>query len=109
MVKQIYLTVLGPIEKKVQENYSGLTQLDVQLLLPSLYQYDVITQEQMEIIRQKSLKSEKMMYLLNDVILPSVRVGDIEKFQNLLKVFAESEDTTVQAVGRKLGMLNVSW
>ena len=107
MVKQTYLIVLGPyanIEKKVQENYPHLTLLDVHLLLPNLYAKDVVTPQQMEIIKTTNLKSDKMMYLLNSVIIPSLRVGIIDKFKSFLEVCEESDDVIVQAVGKKLGM-----
>ena len=106
MLKQIYLNYLGiyeNLEKKVQENYKHLTQLDAESMLPDLFAIEVITQEEKEIIKKKTLKREKMEYLLDEVILRSLKVGDIKKFKGFLYACEESEDHTIQIVGKKLG------
>ena len=40
-----------------------------------------------------TLSSKKMEHILDKIIIPSLRAGVIEKFQNFLEAMEDSEDT----------------
>ena len=74
-------------------------------MLCSLFAKDVITSEDKDTISQiKLLECDKMQYLLDRVIIPSLKAGIIEKFKLFLEVMEESEDLTTKTVGQRLGM-----
>ena len=55
-----------------------------------------------------TLSSKKMEHILDKIIIPSLRAGVIEKFQNFLEAMEDSEDTTIVVVGSRLGKWNFS-
>ena len=94
-------------KQKVKEAYTRLTNLDVTAMLGSLYAKDVITLRQKQQIIDIPIDSDRMEYLLNEVIIPSLQAGRIEKFRLLLEIMEQSDDQMVKSVGRRLGTLNL--
>ena len=82
-----------------------LINLEVKPMLGGLYSKDVITTEHSEVISNKVTKRERMEYLLNQFIIPSLKAGMIDKFKGFLEVMESSEDIAVTTVGQRLGTL----
>jgi len=95
-------------KKKVKEMYTRLINLNVSAMLGHLYSKDVITAREKQIIQSTiPLESDKMGYLLDNIILPSLESGVIIKFKLFLEVMEESDDPVTRAIGSQLGMLNL--
>ena len=74
-------------------------------MLPSLYAKDVITLvDKKTISLTKPLEWDKMQYLLDQIIIPSLQAGVLQKFELFLKVMEESEDIVTRTLARQLGM-----
>ena len=71
-------------------------------MMGSLYAKDVITNEERKIIDAKT-GQEKMMHLIADIIIPSLRLNNYEKYKGFLEVMEESEDSDVKSMAKKLG------
>ena len=73
-------------------------------MMGSLFAKDVITNEERKIIGDK-IGEEKMMYLIADVIIPSLRINKYTKYKGFLEAMEESEDSDVKSTVEKLGKL----
>jgi len=93
--------------QKVKDNYKYLISLDTTAMLASLFAKGVITSQDKNIISQTiPLERDKMQYLLDQIIIPSLKAGIIEKFKLFLQVMEKSEDLMTNIVAQQLGMLN---
>ena len=73
-------------------------------MLPTLYAKGVITLEDKDTITlTKSLERDKMQYLLDQIIMPSLQAGVIQKFKLLVEVMKGSEDVVTRKVAQQLG------
>ena len=73
-------------------------------MLPTLYAKGVITLEDKDIISlTKPLQRDKMQYVLDQIIMPSLQAGVIQKFKLLVKVMKGSEDVVTRKVAQQLG------
>ena len=90
--------------QKLKDCYDDLINIDTTVMLDSLYAKDVITLVDKETIsKTKPLKREKMRYLLDQIIIPSLQVGVIEKFKHFLEVLESSDDIVTRTVAQRLG------
>ena len=60
--------------------------------------------EEKKKIRNFSLNSKKMEYLLDDIIMPSLDANVTVKFQGFLEVMMKSDDSALTNMAKKLGM-----
>ena len=101
----IYSGAYGSIIQKLKDNYNDLIILNATIMLPSLYAKDVITLVDKDTISlTKPLERDKMQYLLDQIIIPSLQAGVLQKFKLFLEVMEESEDTVTRTMARQLGM-----
>ena len=84
-----------------------LTTLKYNAMMGSLYAKDVITDNERKIIDLK-IGEEKMMYLILDIIIPSLRLDNFNKYKGFLKAMEESDDTDLRSMAEKLGELITS-
>ena len=92
------------------DNYEDLIELNATAMLASLFSKRVITLIEKDIILQtKPLEREKMQYLLDKIIIPSLQAGVVQKFELFLEVMKGSEDIAINILAQKLGMLNSVW
>ena len=70
-------------------------------MLGSLFAKGVITLQEKRTIYAKN---DKMSYLLDNIILPSLKANAIQKFELFLEVMKGSEDITTRNVACRLGM-----
>ena len=89
---------------KIIANYVEITDLPVNLILQELLDKKVILSRQMEIIEAKSLQSERMEYILDRIILPSLEMEISTYFNSLLDVMEKSDDEKFTSMAQKLGM-----
>ena len=94
-------------KQKIKDAYTRLVNLNVTALLGALYSRDVITSREKQIIHSITIESDKMAYLLDHVIIPSLEAGTTEKIKHLLEVMEGSDDPVIKSVGRRVGMLSV--
>ena len=96
--------VYADVVQKVKDNYNDLINLNTTAMLPSLYTKDVITLEDKDTIaKMKVLERDKMQHLLDQIIIPSLQAGVIQKFNLFLEVMGKSDDTVTKTVAQKLG------
>ena len=89
--------------KNVRDHYSKLTtSFPINDLLPSLYSKRVITSDQKEQIQKKQLRKEKVSYLLDSVIIPSLELDDTTLYDNLIKVMEDCDDITAHRLAKLL-------
>ena len=91
-------------KENVQKNYGHLTNLPIGLIVGKLYAKGVILLEEKEIIDIKQIQRNKMMYLLDNVITPSLSNGISIKLKGFLEVMEESGDPIFTDMAKTLGM-----
>ena len=64
----------------------------------------VITNQQRKIIDDK-IGEDQMIYIIADIIIPSLKVNNSKKYNGLLEAMEESDDTDLQAMAKKLSKL----
>ena len=90
--------------QKVKDNYKDLINLNTTVMLASLYAEGVITLVDKDTITlTKPLERDKMQYLLDSIIVPSLEAGVFQKFKLFLEVMEKSEDTVTRTVAQRLG------
>ena len=101
--------VCAGVVQKVKDNYKDLINLNTTMMLASLYAKGVITLVEKDTITlTKPLERDKMQYLLDSIIVPSLQAGVFQKFKVFLEVMEKSEDILTRTVAQRLGnCLNV--
>ena len=85
--------------------YDKICMLKVKDLLPSLFSKGVVTLQQKQKIENKEqFEQEGMKVLLDDVILPSLKLNTTEKYKGFLQSMEESDDQTWKEMAKRLGM-----
>ena len=90
---------------KLKKQLGTLTRLNYNAIMGSLYAKDVITNEQRKLIAAE-IGEEKMMYLIVDIIIPSLKVNNYKKYKGFLEAMEESEDSDLKSTAKTLGMFN---
>jgi len=93
-------------KKNIKRSYTELTNLPITTILSKLYAKDVITLKEKQTIETSNfpLNSDKMEYLLDSVITPSLANDVTMKFKGFLEVMEESGDPILLNMAKKLGM-----
>ena len=92
------------VVQKVIDSYEDLINLNTTVMLASLYAKGVITLVDKDTITQmKPLERDKMQYLLDSIIVPSLEAGVFQKFKLFLEVMEKSEDIVTRTVAQRLG------
>ena len=94
----------------MKDYYNDLINLNATAMLPNLYAKRVISLEEKDTISlTKPLERDKMQYLLDKIIVPSLQAGVIQKFELLLEVMEGSEDVVTRNVAQQLGIYIASY
>ena len=88
--------------EKVKANYDKLTNLPIESMIGKLFAKRVITLEEKERIDSKPIKRDKMMFLLDGVIIPSLLNNIGVKFKGFLEVMEESDDPVLTDMAKDL-------
>ena len=75
-------------------------------MLGSLIAEDVVTDEQRKIIDGK-VGQEKMISLIMDIIIPSLKLNNCKKYKGFLIAMEESDDTDLNSTAKNFGELTV--
>ena len=87
---------------------SALTKLNYSAMMAFLlFSKDVITNGQSQIIDAK-IGGEKMMYLVVDILIPSLKLDHCKKYRGFLEAMEESDDGDLKSMAKKLGKLITS-
>ena len=92
---------------ELKNQLGKLTKLKYNAMMGSLYAKYVITDREREIIDNK-INEDKMMYLIVDIIIPSLRLGYYKKYKKFLEAMEESDDPNLSSMAEKLGKLITS-
>ena len=71
-------------------------------LMPMLISKEVVSGIHQNNMTQQNDNTHKTLYLLNDIVMPSLGVGVLETFEKLLQVMEESKDLTCQSLATEL-------
>ena len=74
-------------------------------LIPSLYANRVITDDDKKIMEIKPLEKDRVMYLLDEVLMRSLKSDYGKKYNGFLEVLQESDDPLAKELTKKLGEL----
>ena len=85
----------------------ALTRLNYSAMMGSLYSNNVITDGQRQIIDAK-IGEGKMMYLIVDILIPSLKLDHCKKYRGFLEAMEESDDSDLKNMAKKLGKLITS-
>ena len=88
----------------VKINYAELMRLRIDPMLSSLFAKKVIALQQKHKMEQFPLSTQKMMYLLDNIIIPTLKINIIGKFQAFLDVMEQSNDPLLINMAKKLSM-----
>ena len=69
-----------------------------------LFARDVITNDEKTIIDAKTGR-EKMMFLITDIIIRSLKLNFCKKYKGFLEAMEKSDDSDLRSTAEKLGML----
>ena len=90
-------------KENITKYYVELTNVRVDSMLAQLYAKRVITEKEKEMIDTLHLKSKKMEYFLDSVIIPSLANKVAIKFEGFLEVMKKSGDQMLIDMAMKLG------
>ena len=83
--------------KCIRKNYVALSQgLPTDAILGDLLQEEVITDEQKTKIDLKQTPKEKAEYILDQVIIPSLKTGFTNKYLKFVEVMKDSDDDSAK-------------
>ena len=88
--------------RKIGGHRHNLEQLPINTLLALLYGRDVISIKEKRTMDNITLPSDKMTYLLDDILIRSLQSGDMVKFNKFCEVLEEKGHT---AMAKRLGLL----
>ena len=92
------------INSKITANYVELVHLPIELIRRDLFAKKVITFRQKELIETMHLQHQKMEYILDKVIIPTLKLKISTVFKKFLEVMEESGDEELILMAYKLGM-----
>ena len=70
----------------------------------SLFAKGVITKQDRKMIDAK-IGQEQMIYLIADIIIPSLKLKFCKKYKGFLKAMEESDDSNLNSTAKRLGKL----
>ena len=88
--------------KLLRRQLDTLSKLNYDNMTTSLYARGVITAKEKKIIDSK-IGCEKMVYLIVEIIIPSLEQRFGKKYKSFLKAMEDNEDTDLQDTARMLG------
>ena len=86
----------------IRKNYHELKFLPINSVLDKLYSKGIITFEEKQRIEDNSVEIDRMTYILDHIIIPSLNVNDDMKFRVFLEVMKKSANSTLTSMATKL-------
>lgn len=91
-------------KNNVKAHYDMLTNLPIELILDRLLVKGVISPDEKKQLDCKPGSREKMIYILDSVITPSLVNGDSVKFKAFSEVLEQSGHSSMIDLAKQLGM-----
>lgn len=92
----------------MQKEYDRLLQLPIDsFILGMLYARKVVTFAQKTKIDEFTSSDEKIRCILDEVIIPSLKLGLIDKYIGFIEVLKESGDQVIEFMARIIGKSNL--
>jgi len=88
--------------KRIKEQYGKLACCPFNILLPSLFSNRVITFGEKKIIETKPLEMDRMEYFLDTVLIPSLKMNSVAKYNGFIQVLEGCDDAVVKAIAMEL-------
>ena len=100
----MFITDAKTAEEAIRSIFVLLTDgMPANSLIPALTAKGVITPREQGIMKlPKRTSTQNTVYLLNEIVIPSLKIGDLQKFEKLLQAMEESEDLTCQSLATEL-------
>ena len=93
------------VAEELKKELGTLSKLNYNAMKTLLIAKNVITDQQMKIIDGK-IGEEQMTYLLVDIIIPSLKVNNSEKYKGFFEAMKGSDDSDLKNIAKKLGKLD---
>ena len=90
--------------EKLRAHYTSITQLSIDFGM--LFSKDVITLFEKKTIDNIEMKNKKIEFLLDEILIPSLSVGMIDKYTRFIKVLKESKDSLLNQTANIIGKLH---
>jgi len=94
--------------EKIKVQYDMLTKLAINSILGLLFSKNVITLAEKQTMETKPLESDRVTYLLDNVLIRSLSVNVMDKYKNFVKVLRQKgeddNDTMMEKLANDLGM-----
>ena len=103
LIYTVHYEYCSVAKENITKYYVELTNVRVDSMVTQLYAKKVITEKEKEMIDTLHLKSKKMEYLLDSVIIPSLANKVAIKFEGFLEVMKKSGDQMLIDMAIKLG------
>ena len=94
------------INSKITANYVELVNLPIELIRRDLFAKKVITFRQKEQIETMHLQHQKMEYIIDKVIVPTLKLKISTVFKRFLEAMEESGNEEFISMAHTLGMLS---
>lgn len=94
-------------KQNIKETYGRMQNINVTALMNSLYNKGVITRRERELMQCVKMEGDRMMFLLDNIIIPSLEAGEIIKFKRFLEIMEQSNDAVTVSIGKRLGTLTL--
>ena len=87
----------------IRSNYTALVDdLPTDQLLAQLWEKEVVTDDEKAVIQLKPLQKDKTIYLLDNVINPSLKAEFTDKYLKLVEVMRNSGNPSAQNLAKRL-------
>ena len=93
------------VAEELRKQLPTLRKLNYEAMKTLLIAKGVIADQEMRIIDVK-IGHQKMTVLLVDIIIPSLKVNNSEKYKGFLEAMEESDDSDVKCMAKKFGKLD---
>ena len=91
----------------IRSQYTQLIHLNINTdVIPDLYKERVITLKEKKELQRKEMEN-RMEYLLDDIIIPSLEANSGLKYIGLVRVMNRSDDSVLKDVASKLTLITL--
>lgn len=90
------------IENIRSHNEKLVSSFPIDDLLPNLYSKKVIDEEEKKAMQKEKLERNKVSFLFDQVVLPELENGVNIKYDSIINVLEESENSTVKNLAKLL-------
>ena len=93
------------VAEELRKQLPTLSKLNYETMKTLLIAKDVIADQEMRTI-DRQIGHQKMTDLLVDIIIPSLKINNSEKYKGFLEAMEESDDSDLKCMAKKFGKLD---